>query len=127
MWKIFENAFEKLNIDHTIWNRLKPSTRETIKKRGSSVEELGDNFKGIELQGGGEKDELKGTTLDNFLKDVNDDMGYDDDKLLKFFVLFELEDLKDINRTLEETVGDVRGRLEKNIIDLFMNPEKKGW
>ena len=127
MWKIFDNAFEKLNINHALWNRLKPSTRETIKNRSSSVEELGDKFKDIELQGGGEKDELKGTTLDNFLKEVNNEMGYDDDKLLKFYELFELKELKDINRTLEETVGGVRGRLEKNIIELFMNPEKKGW
>ena len=128
MWKIFDNAFEKLNINHSIWNRLKPSTRETLKNRSSSVEELGDKFEGMELQkGGGEKGELKGTTLDNFLKEVNDEMGYDDDKILKFYDLFDLEELEDINRTLEETVGGVRGRLEKNIIELFMNPEKKGW
>ena len=63
MWKIFENAFEKLNINHALWNRLKPSTRETLKNRSSSVEELGDKFEGMELQkGGGEKGELKGTT-----------------------------------------------------------------
>lgn len=125
MWKIFDNAFEKLNINHSIWNRLKPSTRETIKNRSSSVEELGDKFKELEFQtGGGEKGELKGTTLDNFLKEINDEMGYDDDKILKFYDLFKLEELKDINRTLEETVGEVRGRLEKKIIDLFMNPNK---